>query len=220
MPVTKKILMDGFRRLSRHFGPRRWWPGDTAFEVMVGAVLTQNTNWKNVEKAIANLKKAGVLDPHKLLKISPERLASLIQPAGYFRVKTKRLRNFLKYFCENYGGDAKRMAKFPAAHVRHELLAVNGVGPETADSILLYALNKPVFVIDAYTKRILMRHGACAEDDGYAELQEFFMDRLSPDAALYNEYHALIVETGKDYCRKKPRCDECPLRNWYRVGEW
>jgi len=196
------------------FGPRGWWPGQTPFEVMVGAVLTQNTNWKNVERAIGNLKEADALSPEAMLAMSPARLASLIKPAGYFRVKAKRLRNFLKYFVESYDGSARRMARRELAELRPELLAVNGVGPETADSILLYALKKPIFVIDAYTKRILSRHGLCAEEDAYDELQELFMDRLAEDVPLYNEYHALIVETGKDFCRTKPRCQDCPLNGW------
>lgn len=214
MAVTQKILMAGFDRMHSRFGPRGWWPGDTPFEVMVGAILTQNTNWKNVEQAIANLKKARLLDPKKILAISPSRLASLIRPAGYFRVKTSRLRNFVKFYVDAYKGSVKLMKARPAAALREELLFVNGIGPETADSIILYALGEPVFVIDAYTKRILSRHGLCAEDDGYDELQELFTDRLDADAQLFNEYHALIVETGKAHCRKKPLCDECPLNGW------
>jgi len=214
MPPTKKTLMDGFRLMLKRFGPRGWWPGETPFEVMVGAILTQNTNWRNVEKAIGNLEAADALDPRVMLEISPHRLAALIKPAGYFRVKAKRLRHFLKYFVENYDGSARKMARRDLGELRPELMAVNGIGPETADSILLYALKKPLFVIDAYTKRILSRHGLCAEDDTYDDLQELFMDRLAKDIPLYNEYHALIVETGKDFCRTNPRCDECPLNGW------
>lgn len=198
----------------KHFGPRHWWPGETPFEVMVGAMLTQNTNWKNVEKAISNLKREGVLDPHLLLEMPTEKLANLIQPAGYFRVKAKRLGNFLKYFVDKYDGNEKKMKRVELQGLREELLAVNGIGKETADSILLYALDKPVFVVDAYTKRIMTRHGLCAEDDGYDELQSMFMDNLRDDIKLYNEYHALIVETGKDYCRTKARCEGCPLKGW------
>ncbi|MFA4974729.1 MAG: endonuclease III domain-containing protein [bacterium] len=206
--------MEGFRLMLARFGPRGWWPGETPFEVMVGAILTQNTNWKNVEKAIANLKQEDILDPHAMLGLSPQRLASLIKPAGYFRVKAKRLRSFLKYFVENYDGSARKMAKRDLPQLREELLAVNGIGPETADSILLYALKKDIFVIDAYTKRILSRHGLCAEEDCYDDLQALFMDRIEKDIPLYNEYHALIVETGKDFCRTSPRCAECPLNGW------
>jgi len=206
--------MDGFRLLIERFGSRGWWPGETPFEVMIGAILTQNTNWKNVEKAIANLKREGVLDPHALLDLSPARLAALIKPAGYFRVKAKRLRSFLEYFVDNYEGSARKMAKKELPALREELLGVNGIGPETADSILLYALRKEIFVIDAYTKRILSRHGLCAEDDCYDDMQALFMDRIERDVPLYNEYHALIVETGKDFCRTNPRCEECPLKGW------
>lgn len=216
MSKSSKILLEGFRRLHKYFGPRHWWPGETPFEVMVGAILTQNTSWKNVERAIGNLKNNRVLDPFKLYALSPAKLASLIRPAGYFRVKALRLRHFLKFFIDNYDGAVHPMKLKPAAVLREELLSVKGIGPETADSILLYALEKPIFVIDAYTKRILSRHGLCAEDDGYNELQEYFMDRLSADVQLYNEYHALIVETGKDFCRKEPSCEECPLNGWNR----
>lgn len=214
MPVTRRILMDGFERMLAHFGPRRWWPGETPFEVMVGAILTQNTNWKNVERAIARLKGERVLDPRKLLRLHPSTLASLIRPAGYYRVKTARLRSFLKFFVETYSGSVKRMAVRPIEDLRTELLSVRGIGPETADSILLYALGKPVFVIDAYTRRILSRHALCAEDDTYDDLQALFMDRLPADVPLYNEYHALIVECGKDFCRAAPHCGECPLNGW------
>ncbi|MFH0799313.1 MAG: endonuclease III domain-containing protein [Pseudomonadota bacterium] len=214
MPASKNILMEGFSRLRSRFGPRHWWPGDTPFEVMVGAILTQNTNWKNVERAIGNLKSRRLLDPHKLLDLHPATLAPLIRPAGYFRVKTDRLKAFLKFFVENYDGDVVRMQGRPAAAMREELLSVKGIGPETADSILLYALDKPIFVIDAYTKRILSRHGLCAEDDSYDDLQALFTDRLPSDVKLFNEYHALIVETGKGFCRTKQLCDDCPLNGW------
>ena len=211
MAPAKKTLMDGFRRMLKRFGPRGWWPGETPFEVMVGAILTQNTNWKNVERAIANLKCEDVLDPRALLALTPQKLASLIRPAGYFRVKAKRLSHFLEYFVEAYDGSARKMARRDLGALREELLAVNGIGPETADSILLYALKKQTFVIDAYTKRIISRHGLAAWDDTYDDLQELFMDRLARDIPLYNEYHALIVETGKDFCRRTPQCDACPL---------
>lgn len=214
MPLTKNTLMLAFKRMLKRFGPRGWWPGETPFEVMVGAILTQNTNWGNVEHAIDNLKAENVLDPEMMLSLHTATLQRLIKPAGYFRVKAKRLTSFLKYFVERYSGCDRRMAKGDLPALREELLSVNGIGPETADSILLYALKKPSFVIDAYTKRILSRHGLCSEDDGYQELQELFMDRLPPDVPVYNEYHALIVETGKEYCRTKPRCKECPLNGW------
>lgn len=212
--TCSQTLREAFNLLHRHFGPRHWWPAETPFEVMVGAILTQNTNWKNVEKAIANLKKAKVLSPRKLYELSPTSLAKLIQPAGYFRVKARRLRHFLKYFLERYDGDIKPMASRPLEKLREELLAVNGIGPETADSILLYALDKPIFVVDAYTKRVLNRHYLCAEDDGYEELRDIFMDNLPRDVRQYNEYHALLVEVGKHFCHTTPRCQQCPLNGW------
>ncbi|MBT3182463.1 MAG: hypothetical protein HN337_08160 [Deltaproteobacteria bacterium] len=214
MAKTEKLLKSAFDRLLNHYGPRNWWPGDTPFEVMVGAILTQNTNWKNVEKAIENIKRKKLLDPKKLLDLQPSMLADLIRPAGFFRLKTKRLRNFLKYYIDNYDGSDERMAGQSLDTLRLELLAINGVGRETADSILLYALNKPIFVIDAYTKRILLRHSLCSEEAEYVELQELFTDSLSEDWRLYNEYHALIVEVAKEFCKKNPKCDECPLNGW------
>ena len=214
MAATKKTLMEGFERMHARFGPRHWWPGETPFEVMVGAILTQNTNWLNASRAIANLKSQRLLDPQKLLDLHPATLAKLIRPAGYYRVKAGRLRHFLAYFVEAYGGKVKRMAAEPTGKLREELLAVKGIGPETADSILLYALEKPAFVIDAYTRRILSRHALCAEDETYDDLQAIFTDRLPAEVELYNEYHALVVETAKEYCRTSPRCDGCPLNGW------
>lgn len=215
MTPTGKLLKEAYRKLHAYFGHRNWWPGDTPFEIMVGAILTQNTNWGNVEKAIANLKRDGLLSAQKLYALHPAKCASLIRPAGYFRVKTKRLRSFLKFFIANYAASTKRMADKDLEPLRHELLSVNGIGPETADSILLYALNKPTFVIDAYTKRILYRHRLCSEETTYDELQEIFMDHLDHDAELFNDYHAQLVQVGKTYCRpQKPRCDDCPLNGW------
>lgn len=209
------LLMEVYRLMHAHFGHRRWWPGDTPFEIIVGAILTQNTNWQNVEKAIANLKRDGLLTARKLYELHPMRLAQLIRPAGYFRVKTKRLRSFLKFFIEKYGGSTKRMMKGEKDDLRDELLSVNGIGHETADSILLYALKKPVFVIDAYTKRILNRHYLCGEDATYDELQEIFMDHLPHRVTLFNDYHAQLVAVGKTYCRpQSPRCSDCPLNGW------
>lgn len=214
---VSQFLEDIFTRLAQHFGPQHWWPGETPFEVMVGAILTQNTNWTNVARAIRNLKDAQLLDPHRLVALPHAELAMLIRPAGYFNVKTKRLQNFLRYFVERYNGDVERMAAVPLAVLREELLAVKGVGPETADSILLYALQQPSFVVDAYTYRVLQRHYLVGEETTYEELQAFFMDRLPPDTVHFNEYHALLVAVGKHYCRpKNPRCSACPLNgvNW------
>lgn len=213
--MKHSLLIEAYNHLHKAFGPQHWWPGGTPFEVIVGTILTQNTNWKNVEKAIANLKRGGLLNAKRLLDLPPATLARLIQPAGYFRVKAKRLRNFLNFFCNGYGGKISSLEKGELPELREKLLSVNGIGPETADSILLYALGKPIFVIDAYTKRILSRHYLVPEDTTYDEMQELFMDNLPHKAKLYNEYHALLVKCGKDFCRtKKPRCKECPLNGW------
>ena len=181
---------------------------------MVGAVLTQNTNWKNVEKAIDNLKRQGLLNPENLHALPLSRLAEEIRPAGFYNIKAKRLRNLTTFIEERYGGDLAAMLNTESGTLREGLLSIQGVGPETADSILLYAANLPVFVIDAYTYRILRRHGMIDEETTYDELQSLFMDHLPEDSRLFNEFHALIVRTGKDYCRKRPRCEHCPLRSW------
>ena len=203
-----------YRTLYRSFGPQRWWPADSPFEVMVGAILTQNTSWSNVEKAIARLKRDRALAPEALLRMRPARLASLIRPAGYYNIKTARLKNFLRYFRSAYGLSVPRMARTPAPVLREELLAVSGIGPETADSMLLYALRRPVFVVDAYTIRIASRHRLIPESAGYDQAQRLFEKSLPRDARLFNEFHALLVRLGKEYCLKNnPRCRECPLGN-------
>lgn len=203
-----------FDLLLAHFGPQHWWPGETPFEVCVGAILTQNTAWGNVEKAITNLKKAGLLDFVTLCAASDATIASLIKPAGYFNIKTKRLRSFLN-FVKDEGGNFDELAKIPGDKLRNKLLAVTGIGPETADSMVLYAFGKPTFVVDAYTKRILMRHSLMGEETDYQQIKNYFESHLAMDQKLFNEFHALIVMTGKDFCRKsKPKCDECPLREF------
>lgn len=207
----KKILSDVYNALYKSFGPQHWWPGDTPFEVAVGAILTQNTNWGNVEKAIANIKRVGALHPQKLHDMPHEQLAELIRPAGYFNVKAKRLAAFMSFFVNHYKGSMAYMKTKDTISLRPELLSVKGIGPETADSILLYALEKPVFVIDAYTKRVLSRHGIITEDAAYHETQELFHRNLPEDVRLFNEYHALFVMVGKHYCKPKPRCGDCPL---------
>jgi len=209
----KKSLSVIYRRLYSYFGPQQWWPAQSRFEVMVGAVLTQNTSWPNVEKAIGNLKDKGLLKPKKLYSLRNARLAKLIRPAGYYNLKAKRLKNLLRFFIQRYQGNVGKMALVEAKALRQELLGVNGIGPETADSILLYGLGKPVFVVDAYTKRILSRHGIIGEGMDYDGVQKLFMLGLKKDARLFNEYHALLVKLGKDFCLKvKPRCLTCPLR--------
>ncbi len=203
-----------FDALLRHYGPRHWWPGDTPFEVMVGAVLAQNTAWRNAEKAIANLKALGLLDPRRLLELEPEALARAIRPAGTFNVKARRLRSLLEWFVGRHGADPERLKKVPLPRLREELLGVEGVGPETADSILLYALGLPTFVVDAYTHRVLARHALAPEETTYDDLKELFERALPADPRLYNEFHALIVSVGKDFCRPKARCERCPLKKF------
>lgn len=199
-----------YRALRKAFGPQHWWPGETPFEVMVGAILTQNTAWANVEKAIANLKGAGMLDPHRLDRADLPTIARLIRPAGYFNVKAKRLRAYVRWFVERFDGDVRKMSGV----TRDELLEVHGVGRETADSILLYALGRPEFVVDAYTWRILHRHGFVPEETDYDEMKSLFEGALPRDAKLFNEFHALIVRTGKDYCKPTPKCEACPLKRY------
>jgi endonuclease-3 related protein len=210
-----------YRTLNRCFGPLHWWPGDTPFEVAVGAILTQNTNWSNVEKAIERIKAQGALEPSILNGIVDEDLQEMIRPSGCYRVKARRLKAFLSVLCGDFGGDLARMLSGDLREARRRLLAIAGIGEETADSILLYAGQKPVFVVDAYTRRILERHGILKGRPSYGEIQRLFMNVLPVDAGLYNQYHALIVETGKRFCRKAPRCGECPLREvsgWKRPG--
>lgn len=192
-------------------GGQGWWPGESAFEVMVGAILTQNTNWGNVEKAINNLKGAGCLTPAGLHGLSCEELAPLIKPAGYFNIKARRLMNFLDWLFESHDGDIESLEHMGTDTLREELLSVKGIGPETADSILLYALDRDIFVVDTYTARIAVRHGLIEPDADYHELQEFFQSNLPDDIKLFNEFHALIVQAGKNFCRPKPKCDQCPL---------
>ena len=207
-----QILHDIYRSLNKAFGPQHWWPGDTPFEIAVGAILTQNTNWGNVEKAIQNLKSRDALSVKVIHEIPVNELAELIRPAGYFNIKAQRLKSFINFLMMEYHGSMKKMKSGEVQLLRMQLLAVNGIGPETADSILLYALEKPVFVIDAYTKRVLSRH--CILDDGrsYDEFQALFHAILKKDEKLFNEYHALFVKLGKTFCRKsKPLCDTCPL---------
>lgn len=204
-------LREIFDLLFASYGPRHWWPAETPFEVCVGAILTQNTNWGNVERAIANLKGEGLLTPEALREVTRERLATTIRPAGFFNVKSVRLKGFVDWLFTRYGGSLDRMFAGDWRPLREELLTVPGIGRETADSILLYAGGKPTFVVDAYTKRLCAALGLCAPDVSYEELRALFMDQLAADPPLYNEYHALIVEHGKRHCRKRPRCGGCPL---------
>jgi endonuclease-3 related protein len=205
-------LLQIYERLAAHFGPTGWWPGDTPFEIAIGAILTQNTAWTNVEKAIANLKREKLLAPRAILECPLETLEAAVYPTGYYRQKALRLRTFCAHLMDHYGGSVKRMARRPLDELRVELLGIPGIGPETADDILLYACNKPVFVVDAYTQRILHRHGLIKAPMRYEALRALFESNLPEDVALYQEYHGLIVYTGKDYCRRHPRCEACPLQ--------
>lgn len=219
MTLTDR-LQQIYDELHRRFGPQHWWPGDSPFEVMVGAVLTQNTNWANVERAIAKLKQADVLTPRAMHALPLADLAEIIRPAGTFRRKAQRLRNVLVWLCEDHEGTLAALGDMATDRLREELLEVKGVGPETADSILLYAMNRPVFVVDTYTARVAVRHELIEPPFDYHELQNLFMDHLPPEVSLFNEYHALLVAAGKDYCKPKPRCDNCPLGHLPRTSEF
>ncbi|MFN3406526.1 MAG: endonuclease III domain-containing protein [Caldimicrobium sp.] len=211
--MKNKLLEDVFKTLFGHFGAQNWWPAETPFEVCVGAILTQNTNWKNVEKAIDNLKKNNLLTPEALYSISQEYLAELIRPCGFYQLKAKRLKNFVEFLIKEYNGDIKKLKTEDLESLREKLLQIKGLGKETVDSILLYALDKPIFVVDAYTHRILNRHSLISEEISYDELQEFFLSNLPRDVNLYKEYHALFVVCGKNYCKKsQPLCELCPLK--------
>ena len=206
------LLLDYYQAMLAALGPSAWWPGQTPFEIALGAILTQNTAWTNVEKAIGNLRQAGLLDPAALWDLGESELADLIRPAGFFRVKAARIGNFLHFLRQTCDLDMDGLRDKAVEKLRPALLEVSGIGPETADSILLYALGLPSFVVDAYTRRILSRHGLVPEDIGYEELRDFFMDVLPADPALYNEFHALIVRTGKTWCAKREgKCPQCPL---------
>ena len=219
MKSDPKLLLEIYRRLRAQFGPRRWWPAKTPFEVMVGAILTQNTAWSNVAKAVANLKAEGPLTPKRLTAIPPARMRRLIRPSGYFNQKEKKLRAYLRFFlAPPYRGSAARMRREDPAKLREALLSVWGIGPETADSILLYALEMPVFVVDAYTRRVFARLGLTAAEAGYEELQDWFVGRLPKRVALYNDFHAQVVALGNRYCRSRPDCAPCPLAGLCRHG--
>jgi len=211
--MSRQTLLDIYNRLYERYGPQHWWPGETQFEIIVGAILTQNTSWKNVEKAITNLKDAGSLTPEQLHALPIGQLAELIRPAGYFNIKSQRLKHFLDWLFEKHDGTLESLEDLPLSTLREQLLAIKGIGPETADSICLYGFNKPVFVVDAYTARIFGRHGMIEAPSGYEQIQELFHGGLKHDATLFNEFHALIVQVGKEHCKRKPICDGCPLED-------
>jgi endonuclease-3 related protein len=208
-----QILYEIYESLFAHFGPQNWWPADTPFEICVGAILTQNASWKNVKIAIDNLKKKDLLDPFKLYEIPLESLSQIIKPSGFYNTKAKRLKNFVKFLIENYQGDLNILFSKGLEKAREELLNIKGLGKETVDSILLYAGNLPIFVVDAYTYRILHRHSLVPEEATYEEMQALFMENLPQNPQLFNEFHALLVACGKNFCKKKePLCETCPLK--------
>lgn len=215
LPISRKTGPDAILRayelLFARFGPQHWWPGDTPFEIMVGAILTQNTNWRNVSRALDNIKEKKLLEPKRLYK-HRRMIPSLIRPSGFYRLKSKRLTAFLAYYIEQYDADINAIKHAPTARLREELLNIPGIGQETADSILLYAVKRPVFVVDAYTRRIFSRHGLFDRSAGYEEIRFLFERHVPRRLKLYNEYHALIVRCAKELCKKHdPRCPDCPL---------
>ena len=214
MTAQPPALRSYYDALFAAHGPQHWWPGRTPFEVIVGAILVQNTSWTNVATVIKNLRRERLLTPRAIENVSTPRLARLIRSSGYFRQKTKKLKAFVRFLRREYQGSLAKMFRAPTRVLRHQLLDVHGIGPETADSILLYAGNHPVFVVDTYTRRILEGHGMANTKLHYEDVRQLFEQSLPPDAALYNEFHALIVHTGKHFCRpREPRCGECPLKS-------
>ncbi|ABA89810.1 endonuclease III-related protein [Syntrophotalea carbinolica DSM 2380] len=210
--VLKDTLLFLCNRLAEHFGPLHWWPADSPFEVVIGAFLTQNTAWRNVELAIAALKKTIPLTPQALCALQRQDLEELIRPAGFFRQKAQRLQLFATCLLEKHQGDLDAMLSGPLSQVRQTLLTFKGIGPETADSILLYAGHRPSFVVDAYTRRLFKRYGVLEGDETYEDIRALFMAHLPRQVDLFNEYHALIVEQCKTFCRKRPLCENCPLQ--------
>lgn len=204
-------LLEIYRLLRASFGHRRWWPGDTPFEVIIGAILTQNTAWTNVEKAIDNLKCANALSIDAIITLPDSELALLIRPSGYYNQKAVRLKAICFYLRDRCSGDLAELTSVPTSKLREELLAIKGIGAETADSILLYAFNRAVFVVDAYTRRVLSRLSLIENRAGYDDIQRIFMDNLEPDRELFNDYHAQFVALGKYHCKNKPLCEGCPL---------
>jgi endonuclease-3 related protein len=201
-----------YQALHKKFGPQGWWPGETALECILGAVLTQSTSWKNVEKAIDNLKRENLISIERLNLINADELALLIRPSGYYNQKAIKIKNFISFLVDEFSGSLELMFATEKSQLRKKLLSIKGVGPETADSIMLYAGGMPVFVVDAYTWRVLYRHGLVPEVTSYDEIQEVFTDSLTEDAGMFNEYHALLVRLAKDHCRKNnPVCAGCPL---------
>lgn len=211
--MTEMVLMEIYELLYNHYGPQQWWPGQSCDEIITGAILTQNTNWRNVEKAINNLKDADCLNVEKLHSLDVEVLAEFIRPAGYYNIKARRIKNFLDWLFCNYNGSLESLEEISTDRLREELLTVKGIGKETADSILLYAFDRAVFVVDAYTWRIMNRHQLIDSDIEYEEMRSLFEYNLARDEKLFNEYHALLVRLGKEHCKTKANCSGCPLRH-------
>lgn len=209
--MSSERLMEIYNLLYDRYGQQQWWPGQTRFEVAVGAILTQNTNWGNVEKAIGNLKRADALCVDKLHEMDADVLAELIRPAGYYNIKAARLKNFISWLFDNFQGRIENLMPLNVYDLREQLLSVKGIGRETADSILLYGLDKPVFVIDTYTCRVMTRHGLIEAGADYEQLRDFFESSLPGEPELFNEYHALLVRVGKEHCKPKAKCSGCPL---------
>lgn len=215
----RERLLEIYHRLYAAYGPQHWWPGEGPFEVIVGAILTQQVGWRNVERAIAGLKTAGLMDPESLARAPLEQIAQIIRPTGYYNQKAKKLKAFLDFLNARYNADLNKLFSLPVDKLREELLSVRGIGEETADSIILYAAEKPSFVVDAYTRRILTRLGVINGEESYGEIRELFMKNLPEDVPLYNEYHALLVRHGKERCLKRnPRCAGCPLADMCRAS--
>jgi endonuclease-3 related protein len=207
----ERRLKEVYRLLFDRYGPQFWWPADSPFEVIVGAILTQSAAWGNVEKAILNLKQADALTPDSLRRLTLEELAGLIYPSGYYNAKALKLKSFVERLGDAYGDSLERLFSLGVPGLRRELLSIHGIGPETADSIILYAARKPVFVIDAYTRRVVRRLGIGPQRDDYEAFQVLFMRNLPVGERLFNEYHALLVRHGKEVCRKAPVCEGCCL---------
>jgi endonuclease-3 related protein len=216
-PSAKKLLAI-YKALKDHNGHRGWWPGTTRLEIIVGAILTQNTAWVNVESALRNLKSKKWLNVRSLRSVSEAQLALAIRPSGYYRQKAKKLKAFVRFLDESYGGSLRRVASAPTETLRSQLLGVWGIGPETADSILLYAFHRPVFVVDAYTHRVLRRHGLTTAKAGYEDMRSLFEGKLPRDVALWNDYHAQLVWVAKEHCRTAPKCEDCPLKPFLPPG--
>lgn len=210
--VSEQKVFKIYQILYNHYGKQNWWPADSDFEIMIGAVLTQNTAWRNVEKAINNLKEKKLLNPQKLATLSISKLSQLVRSSGFYRIKAKRLKSLLNFLTKKYSGDIEKLKRKKISILRLELLQVYGIGEETADSILLYAIGKPVFVVDAYTKRIFSRHHYFDKKTSYSKIQEFFAGNLPKSLKIYQEYHALLVRLAKDYCRSKANCQGCPIK--------